>query len=228
MAKEIRVLNATARTETGSGPARRLRADGRVPVVLYGMGNKVRSLMLERGEMERAVNHGDRLVNLSIEGKETSVMVKEIQYEPVSRHVSHVDFLEIDNTKVLSLAIPIRLRGIANGVKEGGVLDIVMHEVEVETVPTNVPEEIRLEVKALNIGDTVRASDLILPEGLKLISNPDSVVVALKAPREEEDTEAVVTETEGTAEPEVLTARADDEADPAAAGAAAPAPADSK
>ncbi len=219
MAKEITILNATARTETGSGPARRLRANGRVPSVLYGMGSETRNLVLERGEMERAVNHGDRLVNLSIEGKETSVIVKEIQYEPVSRHISHIDFLEIDNTKILNLTIPIRIRGIAIGVKEGGVLDIVMHEVEVATVPTNVPDEIRLDVKKLNIGDSVRASELSLPAGLKLISDPDSVVVALKAAREEEEPEALPTETEGTVEPEVLTARADDEADAAPADA---------
>ena len=206
MAKQLRVIKASARAEKGTGPVRRLRAAGRIPAVIYAKGKESRSLVLERGEMERVVNHNERLVSLDIEGTVIQALVKEVQYEPVSRLIAHVDFQEISATETISVTVQLRTRGTPEGAKEGGILDMVMHEVEVEGRSADIPDEIRVDVSALQIGDVIRAGELKLPEGLGLVTDEHSTVVALEHPRSEEDAEAHVAEA-GSAEPEGLTGK---------------------
>jgi large subunit ribosomal protein L25 len=169
--------------------------------------------------MERVVNHGERLVKLDIEGKERQAMIKEVQYEPVSRLIAHVDFQEISATETITVTVPIRARGTPAGANEGGILDMVMHEIEVEARAADFPEEIRLDVTALNIGDSIRAGQIPLPPGLKLVTDERATVAAVEHPRSEEDAETQVAAAEGGAEPEVLTGKKEEEA----AGEAAPA-----
>ncbi|MHC4917464.1 MAG: 50S ribosomal protein L25 [Planctomycetota bacterium] len=220
MAKQLRVIKASTRAEKGKGPARRLRAAGRVPAVIYAKGKEARPLTLERGEMERAVNRNERLISLDIEGKVSQALVKEVQFEPVSRLIAHVDFQEISATEAITVTVQIRPRGTPEGAKEGGVLDVVMHEVEVEGRSADIPDEIRVDVTALQIGDVIRAGELTLPPGLKLVTDGRSTVVALEHPRSEEDAEAQVAEA-GAGEPEVLTGKKEE--GEAAAEAAPPA-----
>jgi len=219
MAKELRVLKVTPRTEKGSAPARRLRARGLVPAVIYSKGSESRHLTVPRGDMERVVNHNERLVRLDIEGKQSPAMVKEVQFEPVSRLIAHVDFREISASDTITLAVTVRPRGTPAGVNEGGVLDVVLHEIEVEARATDIPEELRVDVTALNIGDSIRAGDIELSEGLKLITDENATVLAVAHPRGEEDAEAQVAEGESEAEPEVLTGKKEEESE----GEAAPA-----
>jgi large subunit ribosomal protein L25 len=224
MAKKLRVVKAAPRTEAGSGPARRLRAAGKVPAVMYGRGKQSRALTVERGTMERVVNHGDRVVNLDVDGEQAQAMVKEVQYEPVSRLIAHVDFQEISATETITLMVPIRTRGTPEGAKEGGVLDVVMHEIEVEALASDLPDEIRVDVSGLNIGDGLRAGAVELPPGLKLVTDEHATVVAVEHPRDEEDAEAQVADTESGTEPEVLTGKKEEAGE---AEAAAP-PAEEK
>ena len=207
MAKELSVLKAAVRGESGKGPVRRMRAAGRVPAVTYSRGQKNRMLTLERGEIERVVGHGERLVRLDIDGHETQAMIKEVQHAPLSRLITHVDFQEISATEAIKLAVPVRLRGTPAGAKEGGVVNVVMHQVEVEALAAQVPEEIRVEIGAMSIGDVIRAGELKLPEGVKLVTAADATVVALERPRSETDAESKVAPEAGAAEPEVLTAK---------------------
>ncbi len=211
MAKELRVLKVASRTEKGSAPARRLRAKGLVPAVIYSRGNQSRSLAVPRGDMERVVNHNERLVKLDIDGQESAAMVKEVQFEPVSRLIAHVDFQEISATDTITLAVSIRTRGTAAGVNEGGVLDVVLHEIEIEARATDIPDEFRVDVSALNIGDSIRAGDIELSKGLKLITDVNATVIAVEHPRGEEDAETQVSEGESAAQPEVLTAKKEEE-----------------
>jgi large subunit ribosomal protein L25 len=211
MAKELRVLKVTARAETGSGPARRLRAAGQVPAVIYSRGKESQSLTIARGDMERVVNNAERLVKLDIDGHQNPAMVKQVQFEPVSRLISHVDFQEISASETITLAVSIRPRGTAAGVNEGGVLDVVLREVEIEAPATEIPEEIRIDVSGMNIGDVIRARDLDLAEGLTLITDANAPVLAVSRPRDEEDAETQVAPGEGGAGPEVLTGKKDEE-----------------
>jgi large subunit ribosomal protein L25 len=222
MSKELRVLKAVVRSESGKGPARRLRAGGRVPAVTYSRGKQNRMLTLDRADVERLVSHGERLVRLEIDGEQTQAMIKEVQHEPLSRLIAHVDFQEISATETIELEVPIKVRGVPAGAKDGGVLNVVMHEIEVEALASQIPEEIRIDVTALKIGDSIRAGEITLPEGLKLVTDPDSTVVALERPRSETDAESQVAPETGAAEPEVLTAKKEEEGAPAAAEAGEP------
>ncbi len=217
MAKQLRVVKADPREERGKGPASRMRAAGRVPAVIYVRGAESRSVSLARGDMERVINNAERLVKLDVAGEQCQAMVKEIQYEPVSRLVSHVDFQEISATEKITLEVPIRARGKPAGANEGGVLGVVMHAISVEARAADVPEEIRVDVSAMNIGDVIRAGEIQLPEGLKLVTEENATVLAVERPRSEEDSEAQVDVTEGAAGPEVLTAKKEGEEEAAEA-----------
>lgn len=222
MARELKRLDAAARTAVGTSPARRLRAAGRLPAVVYGAGRGPAALELDGAEFEKAVAAGERLLRLTVAGAEPAerqVMIKEVQYEPVSRRVLHVDFQEISAQDRVTVEVKLRTRGVPAGAAEGGVLNLVLHEVEVRCLPLNIPDEIRVNVAGLRIGDVIRAGQLEMPEGAALATGPDTVVVALEAPRTEKDLEVAVT-AEGAREPEVLTARKEEEEAAAEAGAA--------
>jgi large subunit ribosomal protein L25 len=223
MARKLRVVKAAARAETGSGAARRIRAAGQVPAVIYGRGRESRALSLVRGDMERVVNHGERLVQLEIDGRQSQAMVKEVQYEPVTRAISHVDFQEISATETITVSVALRARGTPVGAKDGGVLAVVHREVEVEALPSDVPEEIRLDVSALAIGESIRAGEIELPKGITLITPPNQVVIAVEHPRGEEDAETQVAAAEGAAEPEVLTGKKEEAEEPVPEARPAPA-----
>jgi len=228
MAKKLTVLKAALRSGTGTCPSRQLRSQGVVPAVLYGAGRKTSSLQMDRAVIEAALVHGDRLVNLNIEGAdpaERQAMIKEIQYAPVSHRPIHVDFLEVRADQTITVKVKVLLRGTPAGAASGGVTNAVLREVEVECLPVNIPEEIRLDISPLAIGDVIRAKEIKLPADVKLATSEEAVVVAVEAPRTEKDLEvAVAVEAAG---PEVLTAKkeegAEGEAAEGEAAAAAPA-----
>jgi len=219
------VITAAARAAAGTSPARALRRGGQVPAVLYGAGRPTTMLQAERGELEATLAHGDRLITLSIAGAEPAerqAMIKEVQYEPVSHQPLHVDFQEVRADQRISVKVKVLLRGKPVGAIAGGVTNAVLRELEVECLPVDIPEDFRVDIAPLQIGDVVRAKELKLPAEVKLVTDPEAVVVALQAPRTEKDLEAAVA-IEGVAEPEVLTAKKEEEAAPGAEGAAAPA-----
>jgi large subunit ribosomal protein L25 len=228
MAKKLTVLKAALRSGAGTCPARALRVKGLVPAVLYGAGRQTSTLQMERTVIEAALVHGDRLVTLSIDGAdpaERQAMIKEIQYAPVSHRPIHVDFQEVRADQTIVVKVKVLLRGTPAGAASGGVTNAVLRELEVECLPVDIPEEFRLDISALQIGDVIRAKEVKLPAGVKLVAAEEAVVVALEAPRTEKDLEvAVAVEAVG---PEVLTAKkeeaAEGEAAEGAPGAAAPA-----
>lgn len=226
MAKKLTVLKAAVRGGAGTCPSRRLRGEGQVPAVLYGAGRQPSNLQMERGEFESVLARGDRLITLSIAGgdpAERQAMIKEVQYAPVSHRPIHADFLEVRADQRIVVKIKVLLRGTPAGAASGGVTNAVLREVEVECLPVNIPEEIRIDIAALQIGDVVRAKELKLPADVKLATNAEAVVVAVEAPRTEKDLEAAVA-VAGVAEPEVLTAKKEEEgAEGEGAAAAAPA-----
>ncbi len=222
MAKKLTVLKAALRTAAGTCPARQLRAKGLVPAVLYGAGKQTSPLQMERAVLEGALVHGDRLVTLNIDGAdpvERQAMIKEVQREPVSHRPIHVDFLEVRADQKITVEVRVLLRGTPAGAVSGGVVNSVLREIEVECLPVNIPEEIRVDISGLQIDDVIRARELALPADVSLVTPEEAVVVAVEAPRTEKDLEAAVA-VEGAAGPEVLTAKKEEAEGEAAEGAA--------
>jgi large subunit ribosomal protein L25 len=219
-------LAAQPRTKVGKQGNKSLRREGFVPAILYGHGMKPLSLQLQEKALWSALHTkaGENVVlNLKVEGvqlKESMCLVKEVQHNPVTDKIQHVDLTVVSMTEKIDVKVPLVVKNQAEapGVKEGGVLDIIHHEIEVECLPTDIPEKIEVDAKGMKIDDAIHAKDLNLPKGVTLKLAPEDVVVALHPPMKEE----AVTEEAAPGEPEVIEKGKKIEGEE---GAAAPAPA---
>ena len=187
-------LQATKRTESGKGAARRSRAAGRVPAVLYGRGMDPVSLEVDRREFVTALKTDagvNVLLDIEFDGTNTLAFTRELQRDPVRGTLLHADFVKVDRTQAIEIEVPVHLVGEAPGTKEGGALEHPLFSVHVRTLPGSVPEAIDADVSALNIGDTLRVSNLRAPEGVEILNDPDAVVASIAAPISEEELEAM-------------------------------------
>ena len=194
------VLQVEVRETRGKRNARRMRKEGKIPAILYGHGEASVSLSVPAAAIEQAVNQGSRLVTLAGEVDETA-FIRELQWDVWSRHVQHVDFTRISAGETVEVALAVEMRGEAPGVKEGGVVDQLLHEIHLECPVTSLPEKFTISVNNLKLGESIKVSDLELPEGSKLLGDADKVVVHCIMPVEAPDEE------EGAAdenEPEVI------------------------
>jgi len=213
MAESI-VLNVFPRTVIGKS-SRHLGAEGRIPAVLYGMGRDAVSIEIVRHDLEQFMVHhatGSTLVEMKIEGekKPVNAMIRELQTNPIKGTVIHVDFLAVSLDALITAVVSVRLVGDPAGVKAGGVLTTERHELNVEAKPGDLPEFIEVDVAALEIGDAIHVSDIVVPKGLTLLDDAESVVAAVAAPAVEEEPEAE----EGAvaaAEPELIGAKSEEE-----------------
>lgn len=204
-------LEAELREGTGRAAAKDLRDSGSLPAVVYFHGKDAISVKISRGALLKLV-HQHRLesiiINLKIKddkkAKGRPCLVKEVQYHPVSEDIIHVDFNEISLTEAIKVNVPIQANGEAVGVKqEGGSLEHLLWEVEVECLPTNIPKNIQVDITALKLGEAIHIKDIIFPEGVKPLNDPAAVVLHIAAPmKEEAPAEAI--EGEAKEEPEVL------------------------
>lgn len=202
-------LEAEIREEKGNGPVGRLRQSGFIPGVVYKDGEAISIKVSKRG-LEKALHtsKGENvIVTLTIakdaKSKSRTAIIKEVQHDPMRDDVLHVDFQEISLTETLRVNVTVAPKGEAIGVKQdGGVLQHIMWEVEIECLPTQIPEKLEVEVASLKIGDSVSVKDLIVPKGIKVITDPDLRVMSVEPPMKEEVLE-VAPPAEG-AEPEVL------------------------
>lgn len=203
-------LEVTRREGTGKGIARRLRVDGKVPAVVYGAHRDAVPITVDRKavtELIQKSQHGIRsifLLKMSGTDQSRHAMIKDIQINPISRKLTHIDFVRVLMDEKVRVAIPVHVSGLALGVKEGGILDFQVRELHVECLPGQIPDTIDIDVTPLGAHDYYRIADLKLPEGVKVLDDPDRVVVGvtqLRAEVEEVPAEAVE---EAVAEPEVI------------------------
>ena len=193
-------LVAQKREGSGKGVARKLRAAGRVPAVLYGRGADPESISVDARELQHLMHAGGAnvLVDLVVDGAEHLAMPREVQRDHIKGRYWHVDFLAVSRTEKIIVNVPVRLVGESAGVKMGGVLEHHLWEIAVECFPTDVPEAIEADVSALEVGDGIRVSELTAPDGAVITSNPDDLVVAVAQPQarleEEEAAEAEAAE----------------------------------
>jgi large subunit ribosomal protein L25 len=197
MAGDRATLNVSERADFGSRPSRRLRRSGLVPGILYGGGNEPRAFQVPEREARAVLIGGGALIDVRFDGQgATPVVVKEQQRDPVRGRLVHLDLLEVKLDQVIQSEVPIELLGgdEAPGVKEGGVLEHVTHQITIEALPTAIPESIPADVSGMAIGDTLQLSGISAPEGVEFALgegvDPDEVTIAtLSPPRVEEEPE---------------------------------------
>lgn len=200
-------LKAFAREDTGKGAARKLRADGYIPGVVYGEGADPRSLYVSNYEFVKMVSKASSrniLIDLQFEGESESrkVLIKDIQMDPVTSSVVSIDLLMISMDKEISMSVPISLIGTPEGVKNmGGILEFLHREVEISCLPGNIPEKIDMDVSEMKIGDTLHYEDLVA-EQYTVLSNPRVSICTVVAPTVIKEPVAVAAEGEEVPEGE--------------------------
>ncbi len=198
-------LASETRTDTGKGIARRLRAAGRIPAVLYGKGREPRALSVDSGELERLLHTTgagmNTLIDLQGEGGEEVVLVKELQREPVYGKYLHADFYVVDLTQTVDVQVPIHFVGKAAGLDMGGIIEHALREIELECLPRSIPEAIEVDVTSLELGDSIHVRDLVLPDGVSVRTDGDLSVASCVQPKvvEEETPEGELAEGEEAA-----------------------------
>jgi large subunit ribosomal protein L25 len=179
-------LVATKREGTGKGVARKLRAAGRIPAVLYGHGMEPISLSVDSRELLHLFHTGagtNVLVDLVVDGDDHLAIAREIQRDYIKGRYVHVDFVAVRRDQMITISVPVRVVGESVGVKAGGVVEHHLWDLQVECLPMNVPEAIEADISALEIGSSLKVADLVAPEGATILTNPDESVVAVQQPQ---------------------------------------------
>jgi large subunit ribosomal protein L25 len=206
------VVAAQNRQETGKNVNRRLRVKGLIPGVLYGSAKKAVPVSVspkEIGAILRSKTGENTLFDLDLDGSRRKVILKEFQFEPIKGSLLHADFYEVALDKELQVNVHVELVGTPVGVKvQGGIVDWVTRELEVECLPADIPEKITVDISALEIGKHVRVAEIKAPDKVKILTEPDIVIAHVVAPRAEEvaptAAEAAPAAEGAVAEPEVI------------------------
>ncbi len=179
------VLTISPREVEGSRSTRRLRREGLVPGILYGGGGDPLPFAVDARELRHALQASGAVVELTLDGQSTSAVLKDSQHHPVRGETTHVDFIRVDLSKPIHAVVTIELTGAddAPGVKEGGILDQTMREVNVEALPNEIPEAVQLDVSELNIGDALPLSAVVIPAGVAVLDDLEATAVTVLAPR---------------------------------------------
>jgi large subunit ribosomal protein L25 len=190
-------LQAQERDTRGKNAARRLRASGMTPAVLYGEGNEAggsTALAVPTKIVDYTLHHfGDNaLYDIDFDGATSTARIVDAQRDPVSGVLVHVDFAPVDMRERIEITVPLAVVGEAPGVEEGGVLQQVAYEIQVESLPGDIPQEVTIDVSSLGMHENLTLGDLTLPDGVTLLSEPEEVAVTVTAPTEitEEEMEA--------------------------------------
>ncbi len=199
-------LTVTLREAGSKRDAKRLRLSGKVPAVLYGHGEANKSLSVGADEMAAAVRHGSRVVELAGAVQEKA-FIRDLQWDTYGKHVLHVDFARVSEHERIEVQVRVELKGHAVGTKDGGVVEHLVHEVEIECEALAIPDKLEININDLAVDGQLTAADIHLPPGVTLVSDPEAVVVHCVAARSDEELEAAA----GTAEPEVIGRKADEE-----------------
>ena len=205
-------LEVARRESSGKGVARKLRQQGRIPAVVYGGHRESVAIEVDRkavAELIQKSQHGVRsifLLKMADTDQQRHAMIKEIQMDPISRKMTHIDFIRVVMDEVIRTTVPVHVTGTAIGVKQGGLLDFQVRELHVECLPTAIPDSIEVDISELDVHDYVRIGDIKLPDGVKVLDDSDRVVVGVTLARAEVVEAVVAPVEEGVvpAEPEVI------------------------
>jgi large subunit ribosomal protein L25 len=203
-------LSAQTRTGVGTGDARKLRQGGEIPAVIYGHGRNPQSITVNAREMDRLLSQfsaGSTVIELNVAGTVAKTLIREIQRHPVKRNIVHLDFQQLVAGEKITVSIPLKFVGTADGVRNsGGILEEIMHVVHLRVDPSEIPNHIDVDVTPLTIGHSIHVRDLTLPPGVTVLDEPGATVCVCAAPKTAtEDTAAAEgAEATGAAEPELI------------------------
>lgn len=218
------VLIANTGRETGSPSSRRLRAEEKIPGILYGHGMSPLSVTVDRRELRHAVSGGagtNTVLDLTVDGKVYPAIIKDLQRHPVRRNVTHIDFLQVNLDEEITVSVPLRLEGEAPKVAAGnGLVDPAVDTIEVATTPRNIPNEFVIDISDMDMDTVIRLSDVPMPAGVTPTGDPESPVVTVLTMRAEvEEIEAADAElAEGQEAEDAAEAGSDGESGDSAAG----------
>ncbi|HRU06054.1 MAG TPA: 50S ribosomal protein L25 [Candidatus Brocadiia bacterium] len=202
---DLMVLKAEARKETGSRAARRLRAQGKAPAVLYGHGEEVALLTLEEEALKEVISREAHAVMLEIGGQQQRALIRDVQHDTWGQRLLHADFTRVAKGDRVVVAVKVELHGVPKAVATGAMLEQPLMNVNLDCDADAIPGHLVVEVEGMEIGQMIHASDLRLPEGVTLKTDPHAVVAVLLAPKAEEAAPVAAAEGEAAAaEPELI------------------------
>jgi len=212
-------LSAKPRFQTGTRAVKRLRAEGKIPAVVYGREfGETLPIEIDARELRSALagRSVHSIVNLSIEGHgTTTVLLHDRQLDVISKHLVHVDLHAVNLNEEVDATVRVVAVGSAAGVKEGGILDLVAREIDIRALPTDVPDHIDIDVRELQIGDAIHVRDLSIPAGVTVLSDPNGIVATVLPPSKVEEPVAAEAAAAVPAEPELIGAKKPEEEAPA-------------
>lgn len=211
-------LSAKSRSTTGKGVARKLRAAGEVPAVIYGHAREPQPLALNAHELAlllEKVPYQSTVIELAFDGGNARTLIREIQRHPFKKQILHVDFQELVAGEKVHVKVPVHLVGTADGVRNGGgLIDHILHEVEIMVDPSNIPSHLDIDITSLTIGHSIHAGEIVLPEGVELLTDEDATICVCAAPKVVEEVAAPAA-VDAPAEPELIRKAKADEAEEA-------------
>ncbi len=215
-------LSASPRSTVGKGAARKLRTAGEIPAIIYGHGRQPQSLALNTYNLERLlekVSYRTTVIELDVGGTVAKTLIREIQRHPVLKKILHVDFQELVAGEKVTVSVPLVFVGTAEGVRlGGGIIDQVMHELEITVDPSNIPNHLDVDITALTIGHSLHVRDIKVPEGVEVLDDESATVCVCSIPKAVEEPTpadaAATAEAGAAAEPELIRkAQADEDAE---------------
>jgi large subunit ribosomal protein L25 len=204
MAK-TKLLKAEIREHIGTNAVQKVRKEGRIPAIVYGHKKTPVAISLDAHNFVEVLHHGQRLLDVQIDKKKEKIIVKDLQYDYLSKNIIHADLMRVDITEAIKVNVPIELKSAAaaKGTHEGGIIEEHADQLEIECKANDIPESIVVSVKDIGVGDSLHASDITLPEGVKLISPLETLLVTCHLVAAAKTTEQV--EDEIPTAPEVIT-----------------------
>jgi len=184
-------LNVDIRKEHGTSAARRARLQNKVPAVVYHSGVEATPLSVDKISLNKALRTGQMIFEVNVEDKNQFVLVKEIQYHPVTDEIIHIDFQKVKEDEKISLEVAIRSTGEAQGVKLGGLLVQMLNSVTIKCKPAEIPEFLEIDVTDMKMNTNLFVKDITLPEDVEMITAEDIAVVSVQEPKEEKEEEVV-------------------------------------
>jgi large subunit ribosomal protein L25 len=196
------LLKAEIREQTGSKAVQKVRKQGRIPAIVYGHNQEPVAISLDAHNFVERLHHGQRLMDVQIGKKKEKIIVKDLQYDYLGKDIIHADLMRVSVTEMVKVTVPIELKGTAKGTHEGGIIEEHADHLEIECRATDIPETIVVWVKEVSVGDALHAGDIELPDGVKLLSSPETLVVTCHLVAAAKTTEEV--EEEMPVAPEVI------------------------
>lgn len=200
---DIATLEALRREKIGTRAARAVRKAGRIPAIIYGHGETPEPISLGAHDLQLALTHGARTLQLTLGEKKTQYLIKSVQYDHLDQHPIHVDLARVSLDERVKVQVQIELKGVPKGVGEGGILDQIINDIEIECTMMQIPDSLRLVVSDLGLDEALCVKDLDMPEGVVALPDPDLKIVVVRTPAEvAEEEPAEAEEGEPSTEPE--------------------------